>query len=140
MVTPYRTQPCSGVNRPSKLIFLIVGSSTEMIVPPLMSSSTAPWKARNAASVTTNDGMPIFATSRPMTHPITTPVTTRAEDRDVPGQAVRGQQDRQDRRADAAGVAGGQVDLAEQQHEDQAHRDDGDGGALDAAGWRCWPR
>ena len=37
-----------------------------------------PWKARNAASVTTNDGMPTFDTRKPSTKPMTTPVSSAA--------------------------------------------------------------
>lgn len=37
-----------------------------------------PWKDRNAASVTTNDGMPTFATMKPIASPMTRPVTSAA--------------------------------------------------------------
>ena len=46
--------------------------------------------------------------------------------RDEPGHAVvTGQQDGQHGGAHPAGVPGGQVDLADQQHEYQTHGDDG---------------
>ncbi len=72
------TQPSAGGSLPSALIALIFSSLTEMLVPPLMSSSTTPWKARKPASVTTKDGIPIFATSSPIRVPITAPVTSAA--------------------------------------------------------------
>ena len=104
-------------------------SRIETLLPPLSSISSTPWKARNAARVTTNDGMPTFATRKPSTRPMTRPVTSAAGMAQYQA-AVVGQQDRHDRAADAAGEAGGQVDLAQQQDEDQAHRDEDDGGAL----------
>ena len=45
--------------------------------PSPMISSTVPWKARNAARVTTNDGIPTRATSVPMVVPMSRP-TSRA--------------------------------------------------------------
>ena len=50
----------------------------EMILPPSMSSSTTPWNARNAARVTTKDGMPIFATKVPRNRPTMLPVNIAA--------------------------------------------------------------
>ncbi len=76
--TANSTQPTTGSSRPSALIARTCFSPTEMLVPPLMSNSITPWNARNAASVTTNDGMPIFATRKPMAVPITTPVARAA--------------------------------------------------------------
>jgi hypothetical protein len=40
--------------------------------------STTPWNARNAASVTTKDGMPSFTTSAPSANPMRTPVARDA--------------------------------------------------------------
>ncbi|GEL45095.1 hypothetical protein CHO01_02110 [Cellulomonas hominis] len=54
----------------------ITGSVMETLPPAPMMSSTIPWNARNAARVATNDGMPTRATSRPMSVPITTPVSS----------------------------------------------------------------
>src|SRR6478736_3649280 len=58
------TQPHSG----GTLLFssaVITGSTTAMLPPEPMRMRTTPWKARNAASVATNDGMPTFATMNP---------------------------------------------------------------------------
>ena len=72
----------------------------------------------------TNDGMRTLATMTPMIVPMTRPVSDRGGDREVPVPAVAVHQPRHHRRADAGGVAGGQVDLAEQQDEHQAHGDE----------------
>ncbi len=56
----------------------ITSSRTEMFVPSSTSTRTRPWKARNAARVTTNDGMPTLATSEPSTVPMITPVRMAA--------------------------------------------------------------
>ena len=56
-------------------IALTTGSVTEMFAPFLSISRATPWNARNAARVTTNDGMRTFATSVPSANPMTTPVT-----------------------------------------------------------------
>ncbi len=47
-------------------------------MPPLSSTSRTPWKPRNAARVTTNDGMPNFDTRKPSTKPMTSPVIIAA--------------------------------------------------------------
>ena len=61
---------------------------------------------------------------------MTTPVDQSGADADRPRHVVADHQPHHDRGADAAGEAGGQVDLAEQQHEDQAHRQQHGAGAL----------
>jgi hypothetical protein len=73
--------------------------------------------------------MPTLATSVPSVNPMTVPATSAAPMAAYQGAPVQ-QRDREDGGADAAGVAGRQVDLTEQQHEDEAHRDDRDGRAL----------
>ncbi len=57
---------------------LMKPSGIEMFLPSPSRFSSTPWKARNAARVTTKDGMPTFDTSRPSSRPITTPVTSAA--------------------------------------------------------------
>ena len=83
-------------------------------------------QARKAASVTTNDGMPSRATRRPMRKPMTAPVARQARSASGQGQPWRVITTPMTAAAAAGGEAGRQVDLAEQQHEDQAHRDDDD--------------
>ncbi len=73
-----RTQPTAGGRLPLESMSRIVLSLIEMFVPSLMISRTTPWKARNAARVTTKDGMPTLATSMPSMRPMTTPVTMAA--------------------------------------------------------------
>ena len=83
------------------------------------------------ARVTTNDGMPTHATSRPMTVPMTAPVTRQTTTPRYQGQPWFVTDDAEHRAGDTGGPARGQVDLAEQQDEDEAHRDHDDRGALD---------
>ncbi len=56
----------------------MVGSLTETFVPSFSRIRTTPWKPRNAASVTTKEGMPTLATSVPMSRPMTAPVSMAA--------------------------------------------------------------
>ena len=65
-----------------------------------------------------------------MQSPMNVPVRMQAAMRQGPGPAVVGRHDAEDGRGGAGGEAGRQVDLAEQQDEDQAHRDDHDAGRL----------
>jgi hypothetical protein len=51
-----------------------VGSLIEMVPPSPMTHNMMPCRPRKNESVTTNDGMPSRATSRPMIRPITAPV------------------------------------------------------------------
>ena len=53
---------------------------------------------------------------------MTRPVSQAGQHADAPGHAVVDDQQRHHRGAGAAGDAGGQVDVAQQQDEDQAHR------------------
>ena len=69
-------------------------SRTETLVPSSISSSTTPWKARNAARVTTKDGMPTLATRKPSDEPDHHAGDDRREHRDVPREAVQGEQHR----------------------------------------------
>ena len=90
-----------------------------------INSSTTPFQPSSPASVTTKDGIPIFV----MIKPCSRPIRARAERRgDRHGRrrlrAVGHQQHRRDHAGDAADVADREVDLAEQQDEDEAHRDD----------------
>ncbi len=55
-----------------------VGSRIGIVPPSPISWSSTPCRARNIASVTTNDGMPSRATSTPMNVPITAPVARQA--------------------------------------------------------------
>ena len=66
-----------------------------------------------------------------MQRPMNVPVRMQASDRRG-ARASRGSVTTMpsDRRRGAGGEAGRQVDLAEQQHEHQAHRDDDDAGGL----------
>ena len=123
-------QPSTGGRFLLPIARITVVADRDVLAAPRAASSTTPWKARNAASVTTKDGMPILATRKPSTRPITVPVTSAASTATYQGQPCSASSDRQHRGADAAGEAGGQVDLAEQQHEDQAHRDHDDRRAL----------
>ncbi len=64
-----------------RLLFMtarIAGSRTGMVPPEPMTSSMTPCSARNAASVTTKDGMPRKATMLPSTKPTKAPVRTAA--------------------------------------------------------------
>jgi hypothetical protein len=70
---PTISQPIQGF----KLLLstaMITLSNTEMFRPPDSSRSTTPWNARNAARVTTNDGMPTFDTRKPSRKPIAVPM------------------------------------------------------------------
>ena len=102
------------------------GCGSAMSPPSPMICSTTPCRPRNAARVTTNEGIPRRATSRPMHRPMTAPVASARQDGQPPRLVVVGGDDAHHDRRRACRVAGGQVDLAEQQHEDQAHRDDDD--------------
>ena len=51
----------------------MVLSSMRIVPPSPASRSNKPWKARKAARVTTNDGIPIRATSEPSTKPSNAP-------------------------------------------------------------------
>ncbi len=82
-------------------------------------------------SVTTNDGMPTRDTRTPLTRPISRTGGEAGEDAEPPRHVVLGGDDAEHGARDTGREAGGQVDLADQQHEDQAHRDDDDGCALD---------
>ncbi len=79
------SQPSTGL-RLSFAIARTVGSLTEMLVPSFSSISTTPWKPRNAASVTTKDGMPTLATSVPSSSPMAAPVSTAATTAAYQGQ------------------------------------------------------
>ena len=60
--------------------------------PSPMISSTVPWKARKAARVTTNDGIPTRATSEPMAVPMSRPTaraTSTARGHDQPQSVSR---------------------------------------------------
>ena len=97
-------------------------------VPRLpISSSTTPFQASRPASVTTNDGMPTFVMSSPCSRPIAE-AGARAPARSpttVGSSLPSGeQQQRGEHAADAGDEADRQVDLAQQQHEDDAHGDD----------------
>ena len=56
----------------------IVGSSTRMVPPSPAKRSKIPWKAKKAAKVTTNDGMPRRATNEPKRKPKTAPTAMLA--------------------------------------------------------------
>ena len=123
------SQPTHG-SRLFVLMAMIVLSKIEMLWPSCSSFSWTPWKLRNAASVTTNDGTRTFATMMPSVKPMTMPMAIANRTAQYQAQWCSVSTHRHRGRADAAGEAGGEVDLAEQQHEDQAHRDEDDGGAL----------
>ena len=57
-----------------------------MVPPSPMITSITPWRPRKNARVTTNDGMPSLATSRPMIVPITAPVSRQAISDGIQGQ------------------------------------------------------
>src|SRR5918993_1056443 len=81
--TTKRAQP-SHTGMVLLLIARILLSRIGMVPPTPMILSRTPCRARNAASVTTKDGMPSRATSRPMSVPITAPVArpTRMDSHD----------------------------------------------------------
>ena len=56
----------------------IVGSSTRMVPPSPAKRSKIPWKAKNAARVTTKDGMPRRATNEPKRKPRSAPTAMLA--------------------------------------------------------------
>ena len=108
-------------------------SSWRITVPRLpINSSTTPFQAINPASVTTNDGMPTLANRMPWKAPIAAPAASAATMRDHGRHlvAVGDQEDGDDHARHARHVADRQVDLAEQQHEDDAHGDRGVGRRL----------
>ena len=83
--------------------------------------------------MTTNDGTPMSATNEPCRTPITAPATSAARDRDQPRVVVARARQLQlgdDDAGDAADVADREVDLADQEHEDDADRDHGRPGHL----------
>jgi hypothetical protein len=68
--------------------------------------------------------MPTFATSVPRTEPIAVPVTSAASTARYHGQPLSVSSTASTAAHTPDGVARGQVDLAQQQDEDQAHRDE----------------
>jgi hypothetical protein len=89
--TAHRIQPHSG----GRFLFSMarMTSSRMGTLPPWpMISRTMPWKARKAARVTTNDGIPSLATSVPMAVPMARPVsreTATASGHDQPQSVSR---------------------------------------------------
>ena len=69
-----------------------VGSSMRIVPPSPASSSKIPWKAKNAAKVTTNEGIPSRATNVPSKKPRRTPtaiLATRATYQGWPSLVIK---------------------------------------------------
>src|SRR5438874_11886390 len=60
---------------------------TEMVPPCPTSCSTTPYQAMNSARVTTNDGMPILDTRKPVRQPMPAPMQTASS---ISNQALGG--------------------------------------------------
>ena len=104
----------------------IMKSSWSTIVPRLpINSSTTPFQAISPASVTTNEGIPIFVMISPWKVPIAMPEPSASAIAIGCGDlvAVGNQQDGCDHARHTRDIADRQVDLAEQQHEHDPHRD-----------------
>ena len=103
-----------------------------MLIDPVDPSTcnSAPCQASKPARVTTNEGTPKRLKRKPWRTPIAMPDRDRGGDRQVGVPAVLDVEDRHHRRGEAADRADREVDLAEQQHVDDADRDQADRGDL----------
>ena len=102
---------------------VIVGSV--MLIEPVVAEhlSSAPCQASRPARVTTNEGTPKRREDKPWKSPIAVADPEPGDDRQVGGPAVLDVEHRHHRGGEAADGADREVDLAEQQHEDDADRD-----------------
>ena len=104
----------------------MVLSRTGTVPPWPMIRSVTPCQPRNSARVTTKDGMRDDADQQAGEQADDRAGDQREQHRPPPVQTAAGHLHGHDRGADAAHHAGGQVDLAQQQDEDQAHRQQAD--------------
>ena len=104
------------------------GRLTEPVSPN--TANCAPCQASRPASVTTKDGMPNVGDHEAVEHPDRAAHGEAGQDREPRVEPLFDGQDRHHRRREAADGADRQVDLAEQQHEDDADRDRRDRGDL----------
>src|SRR6478736_1132260 len=119
----HRIHPATGER--FLLAMATIQSLVTAIVPPSLAMiSTTPCHERKNASVTTNDGMPTFATSHPVRAPMARPIDGGGQ-RD-PRRIVIVEQPRHRDRAHASGSAGRQVDLTEEEDEHETDADERD--------------
>ncbi len=116
----HRSSPAV-TDRLSMVMPRMTGSSTRTDPPSPMSLSVTPCSPRKNARVTTNDGIPTLARSTPIASPISAPHATPTRIPAHHGQPWLTMVSRHRACRHSARDSRGQVDVADQEHEDQSH-------------------